>query len=176
MKKTIFVLTILLVIAFSASAYARNEDVRQASAVLKDTNGKEVGLARFTEDESGLVRVEVNVEGLSPGLHGIHIHEVGSCSPTFAAAGGHYNPLGKKHGLSNPEGPHAGDLPNMGVNKDGKGYLNTTTDLATLSPGPTTLFDQDGSAIVIHSGPDDQISDPSGNSGDRVVCGVIKAE
>jgi Cu-Zn family superoxide dismutase len=97
--------------------------------------------------------VNIHVKGLAPGLHGVHIHAVGSCSPTFAAAGGHYNPLAHEHGLENPAGPHAGDLPNLVVNGAGVGYLDATTDRVTLSPGTATLFDATGSAFIIHANP-----------------------
>jgi Cu-Zn family superoxide dismutase len=82
--------------------------------------------------------------------------------------------MGKKHGLSNPEGAHAGDMPELLVNDAGEGHLSATTSLVTLSPGNTTLFDNDGSALVIHTGPDDQMTDPTGGSGDRIACGVIE--
>jgi Cu-Zn family superoxide dismutase len=114
------------------------------------------------------------VSGLSPGIHGVHLHEKGDCTrPTFASAGEHYNPQGQHHGLNNPAGPHAGDLPNLVVGKDGQGQMSVTTDRVTLSPGPTTLFTSNGTSLVIHAGTDDQMSDPSGNSGGRIACGVI---
>lgn len=172
MKKTILLLAMLVVVASATGAYA---DMKQASATLKDTGGHEIGLARFTQDGGGPVHVVVHVKGLAPGLHGIHVHENGRCDPTFAAAGGHFNPQGKKHGLDTPAGPHGGDLPNLVVNQSGEGYLDTTTDRATLSPGPASLFTGNGTAFVIHARPDDQKTDPSGNSGDRIACGVIKA-
>jgi superoxide dismutase, Cu-Zn family len=174
MRKVLFILVLLAVLILSDCACAQQMVDHDASAILKNAGGSEIGVANFTEDASGVVHVDVRASGLTPGLHGIHIHETGNCSPTFAAAGSHYNPSHKKHGLKNPDGPHAGDLPNLQVNENGTGYLNTTTDLFTISPGPTTLFDSDGSSIVIHAGPDDQVTDPAGNSGDRVACGTIR--
>jgi Cu-Zn family superoxide dismutase len=174
MKKTIILLAILLLISLMVGATTRGMAAKYASAALKDAAGKEVGQANFTEDEKGIVHVEVHVKGLSPGLHATHIHENGSCSPTFAAAGAHYNPTGKHHGFKNPNGPHAGDLPDIEVNAAGDGYLSTTTDRVTLSPGPVSLFNGNGTALVIHAKPDDNMSDPAGNSGDRIACGVIK--
>src|SRR3990172_5746854 len=117
----------------------------QAGAEIENAGGEVIGFAKFTEDATGIVHVNVHAKGLSPGLHGIHIHTVGACAPTFLAAGGHHNPPGHQPGLDNPNGAHAGDLPNLTVNEKGVGHLNATTDRATLSAGPTTVFDADGS-------------------------------
>jgi hypothetical protein len=114
------------------------------------------------------------VRGLPPGVHGIHIHAVGRCAPDFSAAGSHYNPAGKKHGLENPEGAHAGDLPNLTIGQDGTGTFDTTTSMVSLTPGDKTVFDADGSAIVIHAFQDDQKTDPTGNSGERIACAIIQ--
>lgn len=112
-----------------------------------------------------------------PGSHGIHIHTVGKCDPPdFASAGGHYNPDGKKHGLDNPEGPRAGDLPLLVVAQDGTGTLETTTNLLTNRPKGKEPFDADGAALVVHASADDQKTDPTGNSGARIACGVIVNE
>ena len=178
--KRLLILAPALVLAVSAAAMAMaaNDGAEHASATLIDTAvpvPNVIGEAQFTEDGNGVVHVNVHVEGLSPGEHGIHIHAIGACSPTFAAAGGHHNPLGHQHGLDNPLGPHAGDLEPLIVSTNGVGHLNTTTDLATLSPGATSVFDADGSALVIHLLPDDQVTDPTGDSGARIACGVIEA-
>jgi superoxide dismutase, Cu-Zn family len=154
---------------------------RQASASFVDAGGTVIGWAKLVEDSAGLVHVNVHVKGLTPGLHGIHIHSVAACSPTFAAAGGHYNPLARQHGLLNPSGAHAGDLPNLIVNADGVAHLDATTDRVTLTDGPTTLFDATvgavGSAFIIHANEDDQVTDATnGGSGGRIACGVIVAE
>lgn len=171
--------TILLVVfaiaILAAGASAASANAPQAAAILRDASGDVVGFAYFTEDGTGRVHVNVHAKGLTSGLHGIHIHAVGACSPTFAAAGGHHNPLGHQHGLENPAGAHAGDLPNLVVNRAGIGHLNAVTERATLSAGAATVFDADGSALIIHAGPDDQATDPTGNSGGRVACGVITA-
>lgn len=162
-----------LVAAFAGSTLAGG--ALHASATFVDSTGATIGWARLVEDATGRVHVSIHVKGLAPGLHGIHIHAVGSCSPTFAAAGGHYNPAGHQHGLDNPAGPHAGDLPNLVVNGAGVGRLDATTDRVTLSPGPATLFDATGSALIIHANPDDQLTDATnGGSGGRIACAVIE--
>lgn len=147
-----------------------------ASATIRDTGGIVIGWATFTEDATGVLHVNVHVKGLSSGLHGIHIHAVANCTP-LSAAGGHYDPSGTAlHGLENADGPHAGDLPNLVVNAAGVGHLDATSDRATLSDGPTTVFDADGSALVIHANEDDQVNQPIGGSGARIACGRIEAD
>lgn len=144
-----------------------------AVAHLINAKGERVGTAVLTET-GRKVRIVVHVEGLAAGKHGIHVHAVGRCEPpSFASAGGHYNPLGTRHGLEAPEGPHAGDLPNLVADAAGRARYETTTSLITISEGLASVFDGDGSALVIHEREDDQTSDPAGNSGDRVACGVL---
>jgi Cu-Zn family superoxide dismutase len=167
-------LAVLLLAAVAAGVLARDGGATHAEAVLVDAAGNAIGTALFVEDAAGALHVNVHVKGLAPGLHGIHLHAVGSCTPTFAAAGGHHNPAARQHGLQNPSGPHNGDLPNLVVNEAGVGVLVATTDRASLTAGPASLFDVDGSAIVIHANQDDQVTDPTGNSGGRVACGVIQ--
>ncbi len=177
MRKLICSLAVLGVIAVAPgikNAQAEVAPARHASAVIKNVSGEVIGNARFAQDATGNVHINVHAKGLTPGLHGIHIHAVGACvAPAFTSAGGHFNPTGAEHGHDNPLGAHAGDLPNMVVNEDGIGHLNTTSDHFTLGSGDTSLFDTDGSAVVIHAGPDDQVSNPAGNSGGRIACGVI---
>lgn len=177
LMKTGLVLLMIIsaILMFTTTVNAQENTGYNATAIMNDSKGNTIGLATFTQDANDTVRVNVTVSGLTPGLHGIHIHDKGICiGPSFTSAGGHYNPLGKEHGLLNPKGPHAGDLPNLEVGADGKGYMNVTTKLVTLSPGPTTLFTANGTALVIHAGPDDLITDPAGNSGARIACGVIE--
>jgi Cu-Zn family superoxide dismutase len=147
----------------------------QATASIVDAGGAPIGWARFTEDAAGRLHVVVQVEGLTPGRHGIHLHSVASCvGPTFASAGAHHNPLGDLHGLDDPAGAHAGDLPNLTVNAEGRGHLAAVSDRATLSMGPVSLFDSDGSALIIHAAEDDQqATSATGNSGASVACGVV---
>jgi Cu-Zn family superoxide dismutase len=167
----------VLAIVLAASVAAGPDGARHAAGTFVDATGATVGWVQLTEDRAGLVHVNVKVTGMATGLHGIHIHAVGACAPTFAAAGGHYNPLGHQHGLDNPAGPHAGDLPNLTVNEAGAGRLNARTDRVTLSDGPATLFDGDGSAFIIHANQDDQVTDVgNGGSGARVACAVIVPE
>ena len=117
----------------------------------------------------------MSVTGLPAGVHGIHIHTVGMCQgPNFASAGGHFNPLMKKHGKDNPDGMHAGDLPNFNVGANGKGKATMTAAMVTLGDGMNSLFHPGGTALVIHAGPDDYKTDPAGNSGDRIACGVVE--
>lgn len=145
-----------------------------ATAELWDASGRRVGLATFTESDSGAV-LAVSVAGLAPGEHGMHIHQHGECTPPdFARAGGHFNPRGREHGRENPAGPHVGDLPNLGVESDGSADTTLLLDAELLHPGVLSIVGPPATALVIHAKPDDQRTDPSGNSGDRVVCGVVR--
>lgn len=144
----------------------------RASAELHDASGAKAGTATAQEVKGG-IKVTVNVEGATPGVHGIHVHTTGKCeAPGFTTAGGHWNPGMKQHGMDNPMGMHAGDLPNITVGADGKGSESFTITGGTFEG----LMDQDGAAIVLHAGPDDLKSDPAGNSGGRVACGVFAAD
>ena len=145
-----------------------------AVAELKNTSGQVVALATLTQVGGG-VRVVMDARGLPPGPKGVHVHAVGACDPPgFASAGDHFNPDGKKHGLQNTEGPHAGDLPNLTVAADGTGRLESMNERVTLGEGANSLLRQGGTALVIHSAPDDFKTDPTGNSGARLACGVIQ--
>lgn len=140
--------------------------------------GSSMGSGVLWQDPLGAVHVEAQLVGVPPGEHGIHFHEVGRCdgagSTPFASAGGHYNPSGRKHGLSAPEGPHAGDAPNFTAGADGRARVRFTTNRVTLTSGPASLNDADGSAMVVHALGDDQVTDPSGNSGARIACAVVR--
>ena len=161
-----------------AHAPAPLNRVAVAYATITNAAGDTKATAEMWQDIDNVVHVEVQVSGMPPGPHGLHFHAVGSCESTtagaFAGAGAHYNPLGRQHGLDNAAGPHGGDAPNFTVNADGTGRASFTTDRISLTDGSTSLFDTDGSAIVIHAAADDQISQPAGNSGARIACGVVK--
>jgi len=146
--------------------------VDTASAVLKDASGKEVGAATFTVTPSGVL-ISLDLTAVPPGEHGFHVHTTGKCEPPdFKSAGPHFNPDQTKHGFMTPEGPHAGDLPNLHVPADGKLQVEVLEPNVTLS-GEAPLLDADGSALVIHAGADDYKTDPADNSGNRIACGVI---
>ena len=162
--------SLVLVLAIPAVAVGEGNGAARAGAELHNVAGDVVGWAQFTEDATGILHVNVHVQGVTAGLHGIHIHNTANCTPPFTAAGGHHNPLGATHG------EHAGDLPNLIVNVAGIGHLDGTTDHATLSASLISVFDANGSALIIHAGEDDLQTDPTGNSGGRIACGVIVAE
>ena len=146
--------------------------VDKASAVLNDAKGDEVGKATLTSTPSGLL-ISLELTAVPAGEHAFHIHAVGKCEPPdFKSAGGHFNPDETKHGLMNPEGPHAGDMPNLHVPADGKLQIEVLNPTVTLS-AESALLDEDGAAIVIHAVADDYKSDPAGNAGDRIACGVV---
>lgn len=141
----------------------------RATAALRTAAGAEIGRATVT-DVTGGVRVTLDARALPAGTHGAHLHTTGRCdAPDFASAGPHWNPAARQHGSMNPQGPHAGDLPNLIVGPDGRGTLGA------VLPGTTVaaLLDSDGAAMVIHAGADDLMTDPSGNSGGRIACGVF---
>ncbi|QUW21458.1 superoxide dismutase family protein [Sporosarcina sp. Marseille-Q4063] len=149
-----------------------NEVVRVDLIDAKDTS---VGTAELSEEDNGVL-VKVKAENLPEGPHGFHFHEAGKCeSPDFESAGGHFNPTEAEHGLENDKGPHAGDLPNLEVGKDGKVEEEFVAELVTLKKGEANSLLQDGgTALVIHAEADDGTSQPSGDAGDRIVCGVIQ--
>ena len=145
-----------------------------ATAEIHDAADKRIGVATFTRADSGAF-LGVSVAGLTPGQHGIHLHQSGDCTPpAFTTAGPHFNPAAKQHGLESPEGPHAGDLPNLRVESDGSADTSFRIAPELLAGGDGSILGPRGAALVIHAKPDDGRTDPSGNSGDRVACGVVR--
>lgn len=145
-----------------------------ATADLRDPFGRSMGTATITQVGEGL-RLTIEGTNLSPGAHGFHIHQTGVCAPPdFASAGPHWNPTNRQHGKDNPAGMHHGDLPNLLIGADGRGSLEYTIPVARLSGVRGALLDADGASLVIHAAADDYRTDPSGNSGVRIVCGVFR--
>ena len=175
MARTARLLGAWLVTVVLLAVPARAEDAsnaQRASAVLKDASGKEVGRAVFTATPSGAL-LDLKLDGVPPGVHALHIHAVGKCDPPdFKSAGPDFNPDQTKHGIMNSEGPHAGDLPNIHVPPDGKLEVEFLNPVVTISQ-EAALLDTDGTSIVIHANADDYKTDPDGNSGPGIACGVI---
>lgn len=143
----------------------------RAEAALFDAAGTLSGRAIVSQTQDGLW-LDVTASGITPGAHGLHVHAVGRCdAPDFATAGPHWNPTAHEHGRKNPKGTHLGDAPNLIADMDGKGRLKSWLSASALS----ALLDADGAAVVIHADPDDEMTDPSGKSGKRILCGVLTA-
>jgi Cu-Zn family superoxide dismutase len=156
----------------AATAGAEQEGP-EAGAALVGADGQSMAEAHVIQVR-GLLRVELEAAGLRPGTYGAHIHAVGRCDPPgFESAGPHWNPGGRRHGSENPQGPHQGDLPNLEVDAEGRGLIIFAVENASLR-GANPLLDADGAAVVIHAGTDDYRTDPSGNSGARIACGVLR--
>ena len=177
MKRITILMAILTVLVATTPALADGENPT-ATATLINNQGAVIGTATFTQLNDMLLKIEIEASGLTPGRHGVHIPSIGTCrpgmTPAFSSAGGHFNPSGETHGLHGGDGAHAGDLHNLVVRPDGTVNFVLTTNRVTLLDGPTSLFDANGSALVIHAGEDDQETDPTGNSGARVACGAIQ--
>lgn len=147
---------------------------QSAKATLKNAEGKEVGSAALTQTPAGVL-IKLSVKGLPAGEHAFHAHGVGKCEPPFTSAGGHFNPGGKKHGILAPDGHHAGDLPNLHIPASGELVIEVLNADVTLDKGkPNSLFGPQGTALVVHAGKDDYKTDPAGDAGGRIACGIVE--
>jgi Cu-Zn family superoxide dismutase len=147
---------------------------QNAKARLKNTEGKEVGIAALVQVTGGVL-ISLSVDGLPAGDHAFHVHAIGKCEPPFTTAGGHFNPENKKHGMMSPDGHHAGDMPNLHIPAGGALTVDIVNDSIALEKGkPNSVYGPNGTALVIHAGKDDYKTDPTGDAGGRIACGVIE--
>lgn len=168
-------LTVLMaIIALSACATKDTTATDRASVPMRDATGRDLGTLSLATTAGGLM-LSGDLRNLPPGTRAIHLHMTGRCEPPFVSAGDHWNPTSRLHGTQNPMGPHLGDMPNLVVATDGSATVSLTTPGGSLR-GSDMLLDADGAAVVIHQDADDYRTDPSGNSGDRMACGVVRGE
>jgi Cu-Zn family superoxide dismutase len=160
--------------AFLLAAATLPSQAQTAKASLQTADGKDAGSVTLTQTAHGVL-LALSVKGLPPGEHAFHVHAVGKCEAPFTSAGGHFNPESKKHGMMAPEGEHAGDMPNLHIPASGELAVEVLNAAITLEKGkPNSVFDTDGSAVIIHAGKDDYKTDPTGDAGDRIACGVVQ--
>jgi Cu-Zn family superoxide dismutase len=159
--------SMLALSTFSAAA-------QSAKSTLKDKDGKDVGSATLTQTPAGVL-IALSVKGLPAGEHAFHVHGTGKCEPPFMSAGGHFNPDRKKHGMMAPDGPHAGDMPNLHIPSNGELIVEVLNAAVTLEKGKAnSLFGPEGTALIIHAGKDDYKTDPAGEAGGRIACGLVE--
>jgi Cu-Zn family superoxide dismutase len=164
------IVTAVALLAFTSLPAA----AQSAKATLKNAEGKDVGTAELTQTAHGVL-IKLTISGLPAGERAFHVHGVGKCEPPFTSAGGHFNPDKKKHGMMAKDGHHAGDMPNLHIPASGVLQVEVLNSAITLEKGkPNSLFGPDGTALIIHAGKDDYKSDPTGEAGGRVACGVIQ--
>jgi superoxide dismutase, Cu-Zn family len=165
----IIVASAIALLALSSAASAQS-----GKATLKNAEGKEVGNAQLSQTPHGVL-VRLTLQGIPAGEHAFHVHQTGKCEPPFTTAGGHFNPASKKHGIMAADGPHAGDMPNLHVPADGNLAIEVVNAAVTLDKDkPNSLFKPDGTALIIHAGKDDYKTDPTGDAGGRIACGVVE--
>jgi Cu-Zn family superoxide dismutase len=165
--------SLLLPFALTAGSLSLFAATNPVTVTLKDAKGGTVGTAKLTPANPG-VKIKLEVANLTAGEHTFHIHQNAKCdAPDFKSAGPHFNPAGKKHGMNNPDGRHNGDMANFKVGKNGKGKATIINTDVTLDDGANSVFANGGTALMIHAKPDDLKTDPAGNAGDRIACGVI---
>ena len=165
---------IIIASAIALFALTTAASAQSGKATLKDAGGKEVGSAQLSQTPHGVL-VRLTVKGVPAGEHAFHIHQTGKCEPPFTTAGGHFNPGSKKHGVMAADGPHAGDMPNLHVPADGNLAVEVVNAAVTLDKDkPNSLYKPEGTALIIHAGKDDYKTDPTGDAGGRIACGVIE--